>query len=92
MRRSSCKKALFFLLLALYLPPCLAQVPFLWEAAAGPADAESGPLTAAFGLAYRNSCLLAAANLFLQWLVNLPAALALAKLLPQRTANKGLAV
>ena len=92
MRRNSCKKALFFLLLALYLLPCFAQVSFLWEAAPAPADAESGPLTAAFGLAYRNSCLLAAANLFLQWLVNLPAGLALAKLLPQRTANKGLAL
>ena len=92
MHRNSLKKALFFLLLALYLFPCLALFSFLWEAAPAAAEAESGPLTAAFLLAYRNSCLLAAANLLLQWLVNVPAGLALAKLLPQRAANRVLAL
>ena len=97
MHRNSLKKALFFLLLALYLFPCLALFSFLGEAAPAAAEAESGPLTAAFLLAYfllayRNSCLLAAANLLLQWLVNVPAGLALAKLLPPRAANRVLAL
>lgn len=92
MHRNSLKKALFFLLLALYLFPCLALFSFLWEAAPAAAEADSGPLAAAFLLAYRNSCLLAAANLLLQWLVNVPAGLALAKLLPPRTANRVLAL
>ena len=92
MHRISLKKALFFLLLALYLFPCLALFSFLWEAAPAAAEADSGPLTAAFLLAYRNSCLLAAANLLLQWLVNVPAGLALAKLLPPRAANRVLAL
>lgn len=92
MHRNSLKKALFFLLLALYLFPCLALFSFLWEAAPAAAEADSGPLTAVFLLAYRNSCLLAAANLLLQWLVNVPAGLALAKLLPQRAANRVLAL
>lgn len=88
MKRSCWQRPLFRLLVFLYVLPCAALlVPFakagilsLWNNCVQPETS--------YWASYLNTILLAVGNLLLQWLVNLPAGLALSKMLPHHTARK----
>ena len=88
MKRSCWQRPLFRLLVLLYVLPCAALLlPFakagilsLWDHSVIPEKS--------YWASYLNTILLAAGNLLLQWLVNLPAGLALSKMLPRHTARK----
>lgn len=88
MKRSCWQRPLFRLLVFLYVIPCAALLlPF---AKAGILSLGEGfpNLENVYWAAYLNTIFLAAGNLLLQWLVNLPAGLALSKMLPPRIARK----
>lgn len=88
MKRSRWQRPLFRLLVFLYVLPCAALLLPLAKAGILSLWDHSVKPETTYWAAYLNTIFLAAGNLLLQWLVNLPAGLALSKMLPHRTARK----
>ena len=83
MKHSYWHRPLFRLLVLLYVLPCAALLlPFAKAGILSLWDNSVKPETT-YWASYLNTFLLASGNLLLQWLVNLPAGLALSKMLPR---------
>ena len=82
------QRPLFKSLVFLYILPCAALLlPFVKAGVLSLLES-SLELETIFWAAYLNTIILAVGNLLLQWLVNIPAGLALSKMLPQHIARK----
>lgn len=88
MKRSGWQRPLFRLLVVLFIIPCAAFVLPLAKGGMLSLLENFPNLKNIYWAAYLNTILLAAGNLLLQWLVNLPAGLALSKMLPHCISRK----
>lgn len=88
MKHPRWQRPLFKSLVFLYILPCAALLlPFVKAGVLSLLES-SLELETIFWAAYLNTIILAVGNLLLQWLVNIPAGLALSKMLPQHIARK----